>query len=136
MSPRPATRTAGCTPAQAKARLNQARAFIDVADIVLDEPATQAEAHVAGALGVLAAIAAADAICGLRLGRYSRGPDHVQAVTLLETVDLVDKTLPSKLRRVLTAKDNAHYSPTLMSKTDARAIVHNARALIDAAITL
>jgi hypothetical protein len=61
-------------------------------------------------LAVLAAIAATDAICGLQLGRYSRGQDHDNAVALLETVDLPDHTLPTKLRRVLGSKDNVHYS--------------------------
>jgi len=31
-------------------------------------------------------------------------------VALLETVDLPDHTLPTKLRRVLGSKDNVHYS--------------------------
>lgn len=136
MNARPTPRTTACTPAQARARLEQARAFIDVADLVLDEPATQPETHVAAALAVLAAIAASDAICGLRLGRYTRGQDHTQAVTLLESVDLPDPSLPAKLRRVLAAKDTAHYSPALMSKTDARNLVRTARSLVDMASTL
>ena len=52
---------------------------------------------------------------------------------LLETVDLPDHTLPIRLRRVLASKDNAHYSPRLISKADARALVRQARALVDAA---
>jgi hypothetical protein len=88
---------------------------------------------VAAALAVLAAIAATDAICGLRLGRYSRGQDHDNAAALLDTVDLPDHTLPTKLRRVLASKDNVHYSPRLISKTDARALVRQARVLVDAA---
>ena len=99
-----------CPPAQAHGRRGQARAFLDVADIVLSEPATQTETHVAAALAVLAAIAAADAICGLHLGRYSRGQDHDQAVALLETIDLDDRTLVAELRRVLASKDSVHYS--------------------------
>ena len=136
VSPRSVTRTTPCTPAQARIRLDQARAFIDVADIVLLEPATQCETHVAGALAVLAAIAATDSICGTKLKRYVRGQDHAQAVALLETVDLPDTTLTTRLRRVLAAKDNAHYSPALMTKTDARALVKNARRLVDAASAL
>ncbi len=85
---------------------------------------------------MLAAIAASDAICGRRLGRYARGQDHAQAVALLETVDLPDSTLPAKLRRVLQEKDNAHYSPMLMSKTAAQSLVRAARSLVDAAAAL
>ena len=80
-----------------------------------------------------AEIAATDAICGLKLGRYSRGQDHNQAAALLETVDLADHTLPTKLRRVLASKDTVRYSPRLMSKSDAQGLVRQARALVEAA---
>ena len=133
MSARPAGRTTACTPAQARTRREQARAFLDVADLVLLDPAGQHEAHVAAALAVLAAIAAADAICGLSLGQYSRGADHDQAVALLSTVANLDPSLPSKLRRVLAAKDNAHYSPRLVSPTDASTLVRQAQALVETA---
>ena len=133
MSPRGASRATDCTPAEARSRRDQGRAFLDVADILLNEPATRAETHVAAALAVLAPIAADDAICGLRLGRYSRGQDHNQAAALLETVDLTDRTLPAKLRRVLASKDTVHYSPRLISATDASALVRQARSLVDAA---
>src|SRR5659263_494402 len=86
----------------------------------------RAEATSTSDIDILAAIAAADAICGLRLGRYNRSQDHNQAAALLETVDLPDTTLATKLRRVLASKDNAHYSPRLISKTDAQGIVRQA----------
>jgi hypothetical protein len=89
--------------------------------------------QVAAALAVLAAIAATDAICGLQLGRYSRGQDHDKAAMLLGTVDLPDHTLPTKLRRVFASKDNVRSSPHLISETDAQALVRQARALVDAA---
>lgn len=133
MSPRARGRVTDCTPAQARTRRQQARAFLDVADLVLAEPATKAETHVAAALAVLAAIAATDAICGLSLGRYSRGQDHSSAADLLDTVDLVDPTLPAKLRKVLVAKDLAHYSPQLLGVREARAVVRNAATLVEAA---
>lgn len=133
MSPRARSRFADCTPAQARSRRHQARAFLDVADLVLSEPATQAETHVAAALAVLAAIAATDAICGLSLGRYSRGQDLDSAADLLDTVHLADTTLPAKLRKVLAAKDLAHYSPHLLAKREAQAMVRNAAALVEAA---
>lgn len=133
MTPRSTGRVADCTPEQARTRRLQARTFLDVAEMVLDEPATQSETHVAGALAVLAAVAATDAICGLRLGRYGRGQDHEQAVTLLESVDVGDTSLPAKLRRVLASKDAVHYSPRLVAKSDAATLVRNAAALVEAA---
>jgi hypothetical protein len=133
MSPRGSSRVISCTPTEARGRRQQAKAFIDVAEMVLSEPATHTDPHVAAALAVLAAIAATDAICGLQLGRYSRDQDHDSAAVLLDTIDLPDQTLPAKLRRVLASKDNVHYSPRLISKTDARALVRQARAIVDAA---
>ena len=133
MSPRPKGRITDCTPEQARARRTQARAFLDVAEMVLEEPATQSETHVAAALAVLAAIAATDAICGLRVGQYSRGQDHDRAADLLDSVDVGDRSLPVKLRRVLASKDAVHYSPRLISKGDAQGLVRNAAALVEAA---
>ncbi len=40
MSSRARGRVTDCTPAQARTRREQARAFLDVADLVLTEPAT------------------------------------------------------------------------------------------------
>jgi hypothetical protein len=136
VTPRGASRVTACTPAEARTRRQQARAFLDVAELVLGEPSTQMETHVSAALSVLAAIAASDAICGLRLGRYSRGQDHDQAVALLAAVDLADGKLPGHLRRLLTYKDTAHYSPRLVSRSDAQALVRQARILVEAAESL
>jgi hypothetical protein len=130
---RPTGKIADCTPAEARERRDQARAFIDVAEMVLTESASRHEAHVAAALAVLAAIAAADAICGLTLHRYSRGQDHAQAAKLLEKVSLDDTTLPAKLSRILSSKDSVHYSPQLVTNKDARNLVRQARALVVAA---
>ncbi len=90
--------------------------------------------HVAAALAVLAGIAATDAICGLELGTWSRGPDHAQAVDLLrEVAALHDPTLPSKLKRLLEDKNAAHYSPSLVTREKARAMIRQARALLEEA---
>jgi len=119
-----------CSIGEAKARRDQARAYMDVAEMVLADSASRYEAQVAAALAVLAAIAAADAVCGLKLHRYSRGQDHAQAVALLETVDVDDPSLPVKLRRILASKDSVHYSPHLVSESAARGLVRQARALV------
>lgn len=88
------------------------------------------EAHVAAALAVLVGVAAADAICGLSLGKWSRGQDHNQAVDLLGEVALRDTTLPTKLRRLLADKDAAHYSSTLTTVEKAKTMVRQADALL------
>lgn len=88
------------------------------------------KAPVAAALAVLAGIAAADAICGLGLGKWSRGQDHNQAVDLLRDVALRETTLPTKLGRLLAEKDAAHYSSTLITVPKARTMVRQATALL------
>jgi hypothetical protein len=133
MTPRHSGRVVTCTPAECRARRDQARAFLEVAELVLTED--RREAHVAAALAVLAGIAAADAICGLSLGKWSRGQDHNQAVDLLGEVALRDTTLATKLRRLLADKDAAHYSPTLITVEKAKAMVRQASALLAEADT-
>ncbi len=133
MSPRHSRRTVVCTPAQARARRDQARAFLKVAELVLTED--HREAHVAAALAVLAGIAATDAICGLNLSRWSRGQDHRQAVDLLSEVALRDSSLPTKLRSLLADKDAAHYSPNLITVDKAKTMVRLASALLTEADT-
>lgn len=133
MTPRSRGRGVVCTRADGLTRRDQAHAFLDVAELVLAEG--RREAHVAAALAVLAGIAAADAICGLSLGQWSRGRDHAQAVDLLLTVDLRDTTLPGKLRRLLGDKDAAHYSPALVTYDHAKSMVRQAAALVGEADT-
>lgn len=105
-----------------------ARVFLEVAELVLTED--RREAHVAAALAVLAGVAAADAICGLSVGRWSRGQDHRQAVDLLGEVRLRDRSLPAKLGRLLADKDAAHYSPSLITIDKAKTMVRSAAALL------
>lgn len=128
MTPRSKSRVTACTRDEARARLNQARAFLDVAEMVLSDD--QHEAHVAAALAVLAGIAASDAICGLRLGQWSREADHTMAVELLATVAARDSTVPSKLKSLLSNKDEVHYSPRLITVVRAKSMVREANALL------
>ncbi len=128
MSPRRGGRVVDCSQADARERRLQARTFLEVAELML--AGDRRQAHVAAANAVLAGIAAADAICGLRIGQWSRGPDHSSAVTLLETVALRDTSLPTKLRRLLGDKDAVQYSPNLVTVERATAMVRQAKALI------
>ncbi|MGL5823494.1 MAG: hypothetical protein ACRCYU_01320 [Nocardioides sp.] len=134
MSPRSTGRVVACTPAESRARRDRARAFLAHAQTALTED--RRDAHVAAALAVLAGIAATDAICGLNLGKWSRGQDHRQAVNLLGEVALRDTTLPAKLRRLLADKDAAHYSSTLITIEKATTMVRQAAALVTEADAL
>ncbi|MHB8661983.1 MAG: hypothetical protein ACYDH6_04775 [Acidimicrobiales bacterium] len=62
------TRQPACGPADARLRAKVARAYLDVAETAAEERVDEAR-NVAAGNAVLAAIAAADAICCIRLGR-------------------------------------------------------------------
>jgi hypothetical protein len=76
MSPRSVGRTQNCGEVDGQVRLDQARAFLEVAELVGTEDDELATPSVATALAVLAGIAAADAACCTVLGRRTRNPPH------------------------------------------------------------
>lgn len=125
------TRLSGSAVALSRARVRSRGSFAG-----LDESVAAflcgalGQTRVAAALAVSAGIPAADAICGLSLGQWSRGQDHAQAVNVLVEVALRDTRLPIKLRRLLADIDAAHYSLTLITVEKAKTMVRQAAALL------
>lgn len=132
----PSARTQDCNRAQAAVRLSQARAFLDVAELLSGEDDELANDNVVAALAVLAGIAAADAACCGTLGRRSRGQDHRQAIQLVSQAGPDGKTLSRALSRLLDIKDNAHYGMVYVGVPQAKAALRNATALVDGAAQL
>ena len=133
MSPRRAGRTQTCSAEQARTRLSQAQAFLEVAEMVGGESDELASPGVAAALAVLAGIAASDAVCCFALGQRSRGDDHRQAIGLLGQVANSGKEMARDLDRLLTVKDDAHYGMLHVSAQRATAALRQAGRLVDAA---
>ncbi|WP_145804826.1 DNA-binding protein [Kribbella amoyensis] len=129
-------RTEDCNRAQASVRLSQARAFLDVAQLVGAEDDELANDNVAAALAVLAGIAAADAACCASLGRRSRGQDHRQAIQLLAQAGSEGKAMSRALVRLLDVKDNAHYGMVYVGPQQARNAIRSATTLVDGAARL
>jgi hypothetical protein len=129
-------RTQECNRAQAIVRLDQARAFLDVAELVAGEDDELANENVTAALSVLAGIAASDAACCGTLGLRSRGQDHRQAIQLVAKAGSDGKTLAQALRRLLDIKDNSHYGMVYVGPQQAKAAIRNARSLVDGAAQL
>lgn len=80
-------RRGACGRAQGRERLEQARAFLELARLGAGQPIAPAGRRLeqaAAATAILAAIAASDAICCCLLGTRARGQDHREAVALLE----------------------------------------------------
>ncbi|QJU52683.1 hypothetical protein SCB71_04875 [Herbiconiux sp. KACC 21604] len=77
----PKRRTVRLDVAGARARLKEAQLHLAAAELL--DLGAPAENKVAGSNAILAGTAAADAICGLVLGKRSAGDDHADAEGLL-----------------------------------------------------
>ncbi len=123
MSAKATQRSVPCGTSDARSRLVDARAFLDVAEVSdnTDVVATNA---------IHAAIAAADVLCCLARGRRSSSANHNDAVDLLQQVDA---SAANSLRRCLDLKTRAAYESRDVSAGDAATTVRHAARLIDAA---
>jgi hypothetical protein len=133
MTPRRATRTQQCDRRDARIRLEHARSFLDVADLVGTDRDELATPSVSSALAVLSAIAASDAVCCAVLSQRVRGQDHQQSVALLRTVTPDGPDMARDLERLLAIKDDAHYGLLDISSQRATSALRQARRLLAAA---
>ena len=127
------SRTAPCAVADARSRLRTARAYLDVARLVLDENNHDEYLNVAAGLAVLAGIAASDSLCCARLRKRHRGDDHRGAADLLRTATPDGPSLATNLLRLLDLKDEAHYGVIIVAPRRARDAVRWATKLADRA---
>jgi hypothetical protein len=107
---------------------------METADLVIDETARTEFANVPAGLAVLAGIAAADAICCVRLGRRHRGEDHRGAAALLADAIPDGGKLAATLIRLLDVKDAAHDGPKLVERRTATRAARWAARLIERAV--
>jgi hypothetical protein len=121
-------RQQACTRDDARNRLADARSMMIVADLVITDDTIPG---VAGALAVLAGIAASDAACCAALGRRHRGQNHREALQLLESVEPAGPAMARDLRRLLGRKDDAHYGLGALAAADERKMVEWAHRLLD-----
>lgn len=120
-----------CSRDQARVRLRHAELYLQVAETVLAEELGD-EATVATGNAVLAAIAAADAICCVAVGARYRGQDHRRAADHLATVT-GDARLGALLREVVDVKDAGHYGLDDVGLRRARSAVRKASQLVESA---
>jgi hypothetical protein len=123
-------RTRAATGEHARLRLRSAVAYLDVAELVLEEKDRVEMPGVAAGLAVLAGIAGSDAICARRLGQIHRGDDHRAAAALLEQAAPDGKKLASALLRLIDIKDEAHYGLVIVAPQRARSAVRWAHQLV------
>lgn len=127
------SRTREANRAEARIRADSASAYVDVAELVIEDDGA-AMPGVAAGLAVLAGIAASDAICACHLGRIHRGDDHRSAAALLITATPDGAKLAASFRRLIDIKDEAHYGLSVVPERKARDAVKRARSLVDRAI--
>jgi len=126
-------RTRAATAEDGRIRLQVASAYLEVAELVLDDRDRAEMPGVAAGLAVLAGIAASDAICARRLARIHRGDSHRAAADLLVTATPDGRKLSSTFLRLMDMKDEAHYGLTIVSTQRARSAVRWATQLVSRA---
>lgn len=136
MTPTDEGRTQHCTPADARVRLQHAKKFLEVAQLIAEPEQDREYVSAATALAVLAGIAAADAACCHTLHRRSRGQNHRQAADLVEQIVPGGPEASKSLGRLLNLKDQAHYGLFDISGRDFDAALRQAQALVTFAATV
>jgi hypothetical protein len=88
------------------------------------------EAPTATSLAIHAAINAADAVCGVRLGERAAGQDHDQVLVLLKKAGNDGAEVEKELRRLLPLKTKAEYDPdNIPLPTAAKAVARAQRCV-------
>jgi HEPN domain-containing protein len=107
----------------------QARAYVTKATEYAEAAASEFEAKryiAATSLAIHAAINAADAVCGARVGQRAAGEDHDHVLTLLKQAGPDGANIEKELRRILPLKTRTEYesddvAPGVASKAVERA---------------
>lgn len=124
------TRQHSCGRREAQQRARIAARYLAIAEIAATGDPDAADRNVSAGNAVLAGIAAADALCCLRLGKRSRDADHAAAVKLLQQID---KDLGQALHTVLGVKDFAHYGHDFLPVMRLTSVLRAARKLVERA---
>jgi hypothetical protein len=106
-------------------RLKKATQFLDAAIVIDDEMSDSSVT-----LLVSAGVAAADVICGARLGKYAVGENHNQAVALLGQAE---PGLAKHLRTLLNVKSKVAYTHQSATSGELKRSQRAAEALVEAA---
>lgn len=106
-------------------RLNKATEFHDAATLIEDDAP-----NAAVDLFVVAGIAAADVICGRKLGEHATGENHNEVIALLEKAQ---PDVAKYLRALLNMKSKVAYTHEPVSFDDRRKASRAAAKLVEAA---
>lgn len=111
----------------------QVRSYAGKAQEYVDAAASEVEADryvAATSLAIHAAINAADAVCGARLGQRAAGDDHDHVLALLRQAGPDGAKIEKELRRLLPYKTTAEYEPDDVSPIAAAKCVERAQRCV------
>ena len=117
----------------------QVRAYAGKADEYAAAAASELEAGrciAATSLSIHAAINAADAVCGARLGVRAAGEDHDQVLVLLRQAGPDGAKIEADLRRLLPLKTKTEYEPDDVAPSIATKAVERAQRCVAIARTV
>jgi hypothetical protein len=123
-------RTQPCGKAQARTRLADAHAQLELAGLA-NAASSPEERKAAVACAVVAGIAAADAACCAVLSTRSRSQNHRDAADLLQTIDPGGTAAAKQFRRLIGLKDAAQYGFDDISGQALVAAQRQARSLVE-----
>ncbi|MFT7475371.1 MAG: hypothetical protein ACI81L_002309 [Verrucomicrobiales bacterium] len=119
-------RTRPVAKTQVRAYANKAQEYGEAASNEFDSQRYVA----ATSLAIHAAINAADAVCGARLGKRAAGEDHDQVLTLLKQAGTDGSAVEKELRRLLPLKTKAEYEPDGIAAGVARKAVERSQRCV------
>jgi len=119
-------RTRSVSAAQVRAYANKADEYATAAASEL----TAKRCVAATSLAIHAAINAADAVCGARLGHRAAAPDHDQVVALLNQAGKDGAAIATELRRLLPLKTPTEYDPDTVATSVATKAVERAQRCV------
>jgi hypothetical protein len=122
-------RTREVTAAQVRSQAGKADEYLAAAASEL----TAGRSIAATSLAIHAAINAADAVTGRRVGRRAAGQDHDQVLTLLREAGKDGAAVAKELARILPMKTKAEYEPDEIPMADAGRTVERARRCVEIA---
>ena len=117
--------------AEVRIRAEHARDSLLTAQARFEPGGPMASNNTTGLNAVNAGIAAADAICGSKLGYRSSGQDHKQAIGLLAQALPEKRTAARDLGRLLEAKTLTSYGASHITEARASELLKYASRLVD-----
>ncbi|CAN5447252.1 hypothetical protein BH10ACT7_BH10ACT7_04110 [soil metagenome] len=124
MNPRVGTATVAMSPSEVNGRAQQARDFLETAQLALEIGPNSAASN-----AVLAGIAAGDAICGKALGIRSHSGSHGDAVAIVRRAH-GGESAANHLKALVALKSAAAYEPRMVTAAKASEAVQHAERLV------